>query len=42
MSDARAADGPQTTTNDAALRRVDGDRGTTQASAPGENEMRTA
>jgi hypothetical protein len=42
VSHARAADGPQTTTNDAALRREYGDRGTTQASALGENEMRTA
>ncbi|MEI5006620.1 hypothetical protein ACIOWI_07270 [Streptomyces sp. NPDC087659] len=42
MSDARAADGPQTTTKAAAPRREYGDRGTTQASALGENEMRTA
>ncbi|MHC5703525.1 MULTISPECIES: hypothetical protein [Streptomyces] len=42
MSDARAAGGPQTTTKAAALRRGSGERVTTQAPAPGENEMRTA
>ncbi|MEV4920008.1 hypothetical protein AB0K47_24755 [Streptomyces tirandamycinicus] len=41
MSDARAAGGPQTT-KAAALRRGSGERVTTQAPAPGENEMRTA